>query len=196
MTRRASKNPSELSILESSPAKRKQVHPPNPKVFKGIPLMGSSIPEEYVPPKHGRQAIANAFVQEILSCLLQFAGVDASYRNTVDVLRNIASQLLIPPHSPTTTRGYATHQEAASVAIHFIWKRDWPAMGELLPINEKKFASFHPRPHWRKPFAIPPAQLHASYKELPDFVVLSRQFDRQRKFNNAFLGTEFLGPIA
>ena len=74
-----------------------------------------------------------------------------------------------------------------SVAIHFTWKQDWPAISKLLPAIEKELAPFQPRPHWGKLFTIPPAQLHAAYERLPDFVALSRKFDPHGAFHNDFL---------
>jgi alditol oxidase len=74
-----------------------------------------------------------------------------------------------------------------SVTIHFTWKQDWPAVSQLLPLIERELAPFHPRPHWGKLFTISPAQLHASYEKLPEFVKLARQYDPKGKFQNAFL---------
>lgn len=75
----------------------------------------------------------------------------------------------------------------ASVAIHFTWKQNWPAVSRLLPVIENELAPFRPRPHWGKLFTIPPAQLHAAYQRLPDFVALNRKFDPNGKFLNDFL---------
>jgi len=74
-----------------------------------------------------------------------------------------------------------------SVAIHFTWKPDWPAVRKLLPLIEKELAPFRPRPHWGKLFTLPASQLHAAYERLPDFVALSRRFDPTGKFQNDFL---------
>jgi alditol oxidase len=73
------------------------------------------------------------------------------------------------------------------VAIHFTWKPEWPEVSKLLPIIERELAPFKPRPHWGKLFTIPPAQLHAAYEKLPEFVALSKKFDPQGKFRNEFL---------
>jgi xylitol oxidase len=77
----------------------------------------------------------------------------------------------------------------ASVTIHFTWKQDWAAVSKLLPVIERELAPFGPRPHWGKLFAIPPAQLHASYEKLQDFIELSRRFDPNGKVQNRFLRT-------
>jgi alditol oxidase len=76
-----------------------------------------------------------------------------------------------------------------SVTIHFTWKQDWPAVSKLLPLIEKELAPFHPRPHWGKLFTMAPAELHARYERLADFIALSRSFDPQGKLRNKFLNT-------
>src|SRR5271169_1264430 len=76
-----------------------------------------------------------------------------------------------------------------SIAIHFTWKPDWPAVSRLLPVIEKELAPFNARPHWAKLFTISPQQLHASYKKLPQFIALTKKFDPNGKFRNDFLNT-------
>ena len=39
-----------------------------------------------------------------------------------------------------------------SIAIHFTWKQDWPAVRKLLPVIERELRPFKPRPHWGKLF--------------------------------------------
>lgn len=73
------------------------------------------------------------------------------------------------------------------VAIHFTWKQEWPAVSRLLPVIERELAPFGARPHWGKLFTMPPSQLKSSYERLPEFVRLSRKYDPQGKFRNAFL---------
>jgi xylitol oxidase len=73
------------------------------------------------------------------------------------------------------------------VTIHFTWKPDWPAVSKLLPVIENELAPFHARPHWGKLFTISPAELQRIYKKMPDFVDLSRRYDPQGKFRNAYL---------
>jgi alditol oxidase len=74
-----------------------------------------------------------------------------------------------------------------SVAIHFTWKQDWPAVSKLLPEIERELEPFNPRPHWGKLFAMGPAQLRSRYERLPDFVNLAKKLDPQGKFRNKFL---------
>jgi alditol oxidase len=76
-----------------------------------------------------------------------------------------------------------------SVAIHFTWKQDWPAVRRLLPLIEKELGPFEPRPHWAKLFTISPAVLRSSYEKLGDFQQLSSLYDPKGKFQNEFLNT-------
>ena len=74
-----------------------------------------------------------------------------------------------------------------SVAIHFTWKQDWPAVSRLLPVIEKELAPFQPRPHWGKLFTISPAELRSRYEKLADFMQLCNKYDPKGKFRNDFL---------
>ena len=74
-----------------------------------------------------------------------------------------------------------------SVAIHFTWKQDWPAVNKLLPVIEKELAPFNPRPHWGKLFTVSPGLLEKRYEKLPEFRELAAQMDPKGKFRNAFL---------
>ena len=80
-----------------------------------------------------------------------------------------------------------------SVAIHFTWKKDWPAVKQLLPLLEEQLAPFQARPHWGKLFTLPPAQVQALYERLPDFQDLLRHYDPQGKFRNTFLDSYIFG---
>jgi xylitol oxidase len=75
-------------------------------------------------------------------------------------------------------------RDQASVAIHFTWKPDWPAVGALLPVVERELAPFKVRPHWGKLFTMSPA---ASYERLPAFRQLAARHDPRGKFRNEFL---------
>lgn len=74
-----------------------------------------------------------------------------------------------------------------SVAIHFTWKPDWPAVRQLLPVIERELTPFNARPHWGKLFTTPPAQFAKLYDRLPDFQKLAAQYDPKGKFRNAYL---------
>jgi len=74
-----------------------------------------------------------------------------------------------------------------SVSIHFTWKQDWPAVKSLLPVIERELGPFHARPHWGKLFTISPADIHARYQRLPEFLETCREYDPHGKFRNEFL---------
>ncbi len=76
-----------------------------------------------------------------------------------------------------------------SVAIHFTWKPDWPAVKNLLPVIERELSPFRPRPHWGKLFTMAPAELRGRYEKLDDFLKLATKYDPNGKFRNDFLNT-------
>jgi alditol oxidase len=80
-----------------------------------------------------------------------------------------------------------------SVAIHFTWKPDWPAVRKLLPGIEKELAPFGVRPHWGKLFTLSAADLRSRYPKLPEFVELVKKYDPRGKFRNPFLERYVLG---
>jgi xylitol oxidase len=80
-----------------------------------------------------------------------------------------------------------------SVALHFTWKMDWPAVRALLPEIEAQLAPFGARPHWGKLFTMAPAALQARYERLADFRALAGELDPRGKFRNAFLDTYMFG---
>lgn len=79
------------------------------------------------------------------------------------------------------------------VAIHFTWKKDEPAVRELLPLIEEQLAPFQARPHWGKLFTMAPAPLGSLYKKRDDFLQLLLQYDPHGKFRNAFLDAYVFG---
>jgi xylitol oxidase len=82
------------------------------------------------------------------------------------------------------------------VALHFTWKKDWPAVQHVLPILEDQLAPFEARPHWGKLFTMAPARLAALYPRLPDFQRLLGRHDPEGKFRNAFVDTYLPRPDA
>ncbi len=87
----------------------------------------------------------------------------------------------------------STAYQQPSVAIHFTWKPDWPAVKALLPAIEQELAPYAARPHWGKLFTIKPADLHSRYEKLPAFIHFARQHDPQGKFRNSFLDQNIFG---
>jgi xylitol oxidase len=76
-----------------------------------------------------------------------------------------------------------------SVAIHFTWKPDCPAVRNVLPAIERELSPFLPRPHWGKLFTMTPAELRLRYEKLNDFLSLAAQYDPKGFFRNEFLNT-------
>ncbi|MBC7928024.1 MAG: FAD-binding protein, partial [Bryobacteraceae bacterium] len=76
-----------------------------------------------------------------------------------------------------------------SVAIHFTWKQEWPAVKRLLPLIERELSPFQPRPHWAKLFTLSPSELRPRYEKLGDFVQLVKKYDPAGKFRNDYLNT-------
>ena len=95
----------------------------------------------------------------------------------VSEVRSIAADNLLL--SPASGRG--------SVAFHFTWQPDWPAVRQLLPAIERALESFEPRPHWGKLFTLLPEAVRARYPSLPDFVAVADAFDPAGTFRNAFV---------
>ena len=74
-----------------------------------------------------------------------------------------------------------------SLAIHFTWKPEWPAVRKVLPMIEEQLAPFNARPHWAKLFTMAPARVQAQYEKLPAYQELLKHYDPSGKFRNAFL---------
>lgn len=80
-----------------------------------------------------------------------------------------------------------------SVAIHFTWKQDWPAVKKLLPVIEKELAPFNARPHWGKLFTMPLSKLQALHPKMNEFRAFATSLDPKGKFRNDFLNTNLFG---
>jgi xylitol oxidase len=80
-----------------------------------------------------------------------------------------------------------------SMALHFTWKPEWPAVKKILPLIEEKLAPFGARPHWAKLFTMQPAHLKSRYEKMSDYQGLLAQFDPKGKFRNEFINTNIFG---
>lgn len=67
--------------------------------------------------------------------------------------------------------------ERRSVAFHFTWRPDGPAVRAILPLVETALAPFEPRPHWAKLYTMAPADVRLRYERLPAFLGLAERFD-------------------
>jgi xylitol oxidase len=83
----------------------------------------------------------------------------------------------------------STAYKRPSLAIHFTWKPEWPAVKALLPMIEEQLAPFDARPHWAKLFTMAPSRLQSLYARLPDYKELVKHYDPKGKFRNGFLDT-------
>ncbi|WP_086667240.1 FAD-binding protein [Lentzea kentuckyensis] len=75
-----------------------------------------------------------------------------------------------------------------SLAIHFTWVPNTPAVLALLPRLEEAIA---PRPHWGKLFTVPPMLLAARYPQWDAFRALINEHDPKGVFRNDFLSRYF-----
>jgi len=80
-----------------------------------------------------------------------------------------------------------------SMAIHFTWKPEWPAVREILPQIEERLARFETRPHWAKLFTVSHARLAQLYVRMPEYRAMLEQYDPKGKFRNEYLNTNIFG---
>ncbi|HEY4207100.1 MAG TPA: FAD-binding protein [Puia sp.] len=135
------------------------------------PSSGAELQSEYfVPFHHGVEALLS----------MARLGPQISPHLLISEVRTIAAdELWLSPN-----RGQD------SVAFHFTWQQDWPAVSRLLPLIEKELAPFRARPHWGKLFTMAPAVLRSHYEKLDDFKKLAAGMDPGEKFRNAFIMTQ------
>jgi len=133
-----------------------------------MPSAGKELQSEYfVPRKHAVEAIL----------AIERLRDNISPHLLISEIRTIAADDL----------WMSTAYKRDSVAIHFTWKQDWPAVGKLLPEIERELRPFEARPHWGKLFTMPPKELRSRYERLPEFVALAKKLDPNGKFRNKFL---------
>jgi xylitol oxidase len=132
------------------------------------PSHGAELQSEYfVPTEHGPAAIAAvSAVRDLVQPVLLTSEIRSV---TADPL------WLSPAHGRD------------SVALHFTWIDDTPAVLPAVAAVEERLAPFEPRPHWGKVFGTDPDTVRASYPRLPDFQRLMREHDPAGKFRNEFV---------
>ncbi|HVV06024.1 MAG TPA: FAD-binding protein [Puia sp.] len=132
------------------------------------PSSGAELQSEYfVPFHHGVEAVL----------AVARLGPQISPHLFISEIRTIAAdELWLSPNR---------HRD--SVALHFTWRPDWPAVSRLLPLIEKELSPFQARPHWGKLFTMSPAILQRHYEKLDDFKKLAAETDPEGKFRNEFL---------
>ncbi len=80
-----------------------------------------------------------------------------------------------------------------TVCIHFTWKPEREAVGDVLVLLEAALAPFGARPHWGKLFDAEAAEIAPLYERLPEFVRLVERLDPRGVFRNSWLRTRVLG---
>ena len=80
-----------------------------------------------------------------------------------------------------------------AVGIHFTWKPEPEAVGEMLVQVEAALAPYGARPHWGKLFGADAAEIAPLYERLPDFVRLVERLDPRGAFRNPWLRARVLG---
>lgn len=132
------------------------------------PSSGAELQSEYfVPFHHGVEALL----------AISRLGPQISPHLFISEIRTIAAdELWLSPN-----------RNQDSVALHFTWRQDWPAVSKLLPLIEKELTPFGVRPHWGKLFTMSPATLQRQYEKLDDFKMLAAEMDPEEKFRNEFV---------
>jgi alditol oxidase len=74
-----------------------------------------------------------------------------------------------------------------TLAIHFTWIEDTPAVLPAVRAVEQALEPFAARPHWGKVFATPGPTVRSLYPRLADANALAREFDPDGVFRNAFI---------
>ncbi|MFZ0747017.1 MAG: FAD-binding protein [Terracidiphilus sp.] len=87
----------------------------------------------------------------------------------------------------------STAYQRPSLAIHFTWKPEWPAVRQILPLIEAQLEPFEERPHWAKLFTLPPAKLQSRYTRLAEFKALLNHYDPAGKFRNEYIDHNLYG---
>ena len=80
-----------------------------------------------------------------------------------------------------------------TVCIHFTWKPEREAVGDVIIQLEAALAPFGARPHWGKVFHTEAAEIAPLYERLPDFVRLVERLDPRGAFRNSWLRARVLG---
>ncbi|WP_341226959.1 D-arabinono-1,4-lactone oxidase [uncultured Arcticibacterium sp.] len=86
----------------------------------------------------------------------------------------------------------STAYKRESVAFHFTWKQKDKEVRALLPKIEAALSPFGVRCHWGKIFSINKETLHKRYERMDDFLALAKEFDPNKKFENAYLDLNIL----
>ena len=138
------------------------------------PSSGDELQSEYlVPREHALDAIATVRAHaDAIRPVLQ-----------VSEIRTVAADTLWM--SPQYGRD--------TIGIHFTWRKDEPAVRDVLAVLEPALAPMRARPHWGKLFLAGAEGIAGLYERRDDFVRLMERLDPQQKFRNAWLERHVLG---
>ena len=139
-----------------------------------VPSQGAELQSEYFVAR----ADAAAAMRVLLSLHEQLRPV-----LLVSEVRSIAADelWLSPAHRQET------------VAFHFTWIKDEPAVRSVLATLEAALAPFGALPHWGKVSVAAPASVRAGYAHFEDFRQLVAELDPGQKFRNELLD-DYLSP--
>lgn len=87
----------------------------------------------------------------------------------------------------------STAYQRPSMAIHFTWKPEWPAVKNVLPMIEAKLAPFDARPHWGKLFTMNASRIKPLYPQVARYQELLTHYDAKGKFRNRFIESNVYG---
>jgi alditol oxidase len=80
-----------------------------------------------------------------------------------------------------------------TLAVHFTWAPNWPAVSRVLIEVEAALAPFGARPHWGKLFLAEAATIAPLYERAGDFARLAGRLDPRGVFTNDWLRRRLLG---
>jgi alditol oxidase len=138
------------------------------------PSSGAEIQSEYIVPR--RHAI------EALQAVRRLAPVLRPLTLVSEVRTIAADTLWMSPQYRQDT-----------VAIHFTWQPDQPAVERALAPLEAALAPFDARPHWGKLFLATAESIAPLYERHAEFVALLGRLDPRGAFRNRWLETRVLG---
>ena len=132
------------------------------------PSNGDEVQTEYL--------VAKGNAAQMVSTLRALSGRIAPLLQVCEIRTVAADQLWLSPAYQRDT-----------VAFHFTFVRDEPAVRMLLAEVEAAIADCDPRPHWGKIFAADADALAAAHPRLGDFRQLAARMDPDGVFRNDYL---------
>ncbi|WP_110589254.1 FAD-binding protein [Microbacterium suaedae] len=131
------------------------------------PSVGAELQSEFF--------VARADAPAAIEAVRGIAGVVSPLLHVCEIRSISADDLWLSPSSGRD-----------SVALHFTWRLDEPAVRAALPTLEKALAPFDVRPHWGKIFTMPGEEVAARYPRWHDFRALRARLDPMDRLQNAY----------